>query len=95
MTILWLIFSFLTFAIGYGLGLFMQKRNANDVIDALEDVEELLKELEELGFLTFEINAGISNDPTINDLKKLIEESEFSSFDEMFDPNTETGESHE
>ena len=93
--ILWLIFSFLTFAIGYGIGLFFARKDATQIVDSLEDIEELLVELKELGFMVFEANLEMDGDMTINDLNKLIAESEFSSNDEMFDPNKETGESHE
>jgi hypothetical protein len=79
----WLLFSFLTFAAGYGLGLFTNRLNQNILMEQIEEVREQLEEIRELGFDAIEEMLALDNDPTLNDLKKLIEESEFSSNDEM------------
>jgi len=82
---MWLIFSFLTFAIGYGLGLLIHKRQEMRLAEMFEDVEELLREMEELGFLNFD--KAIGDDPTTEEIKRLLEQLDFSSNDEMLHPN--------
>jgi len=83
----WLLFSFLTFAAGYGLGLFNNRLHQQILMEQIEEVREQLDEVRELGFQAMEEMLELDNDPTINDLKKMIEESEFSSNDEMQHPN--------
>ena len=82
---MWLIFSFLTFATGYGLGLLIHKRHEMRLAEMFEDVEELLREMEELGFLNFD--KAIGDDPTTEEIKRLLEQLDFSSNDEMLHPN--------
>lgn len=86
-TLPWLLLSFLTFAGGYGLGLFNNRLNHKILLEQIEDVREQLDEVRELGFQTIEEMLDLDNDPALNDLKKMIEESEFSSNDEMQHPN--------
>ena len=83
----WLLLSFLTFAAGYGLGLFNNRLHHQVLMEQIEDVREQLDEVRELGFQAMEEMLELDNDPTLNDLKKMIEESEFSSNDEMQHPN--------
>jgi hypothetical protein len=85
MTILWLIFSFLTFAIGYGIGLLLHNRQDRELIEVIEDLQELLHEMEELGFTKFE--GGLDLDEQFNFLVKEMHERDFSSNDEMHHPN--------
>jgi flagellar motor component MotA len=85
MTILWLIFSFLTFAIGYGIGLIFHNRHAFELMDIIEDLQELLADMEELGFTKFEGN--LKFDEQFNFLIKEMQERDFSSNDEMHNPN--------
>jgi len=87
MTILWLIFSFLTFAIGYCIGLFFRNRHASELIDLIEDLQDLLHEMEELGFSKFEGN--LKFDEQFNFLIKEMHERDFSSTDEMHHPNNQ------
>jgi hypothetical protein len=79
----WLLLSFLTFAIGYGLGLFNNRLHHAALMEQIEEVRDLLEEVRELGFDAIEEMLALDSDPTLNDLKKMIEESEFSSNDEM------------
>jgi len=79
----WLLFSFLTFAFGYGLGLFNNRLHHKALMEQIEEVREQLEEIRELGFDAIEEMLALDNDPALNDLKKMIEESEFSSNDEM------------
>lgn len=83
--ILWMIFSFLTFAIGYGIGLLIHTRHEKRLAEVFEDVEELLRDLEELGFLNFD--KAIDDDPTTEEIKRLLSQLDFSSNDEMLHPN--------
>jgi len=82
-TFVWLLFSFLTFAIGYGLGLFNNRLAQKDLMEQIEEVRDQIEEIRDLGFDAIEEMIGLDSDPTINDLKRMIEESEFSSNDEM------------
>ena len=52
-------------------------------MEQIEEVREQIEEIRDLGFDAIEEMIGLDSDPTINDLKKMIEESEFSSNDEM------------
>jgi hypothetical protein len=85
MTIRWLIFSFLTFAIGYEIGLIFYNRHAFELMDIIEDLQELLADMEELGFTKFEGN--LKFDEQFNFLIKEMQERDFSSNDEMHNPN--------
>ena len=82
-TWLWFLLSFATFAGGYGLGLFNNRLAQKDLMEQIEEVREQIEEIRDLGFDAIEEMIGLDSDPTINDLKKMIEESEFSSNDEM------------
>jgi demethoxyubiquinone hydroxylase (CLK1/Coq7/Cat5 family) len=83
----WLLLSFLTYAIGYGLGLFNNRLHHAALMEQIEEVREQIEEVRELGFHELEDSLEMDNDPTINDLKRMILESEFSSNDEMQHPN--------
>ena len=82
-TWLWFLLSFATFACGYGLGLFNNRLAQKDLMEQIEEVRDQIEEIRELGFDAIEEMIVLDSDPTINDLKRMIEESEFSSNDEM------------
>ena len=54
-------------------------------MDIIEDLEELLADMEELGFTKFEGN--LKFDEQFNFLIKEMQERDFSSNDEMHNPN--------
>jgi flagellar motor component MotA len=82
-TQIWLFLLLVTFATGYGIGLFNRRYSEKEMIEHLYDLQELLEDIRELGFESIEEHLDLESDPVINDLKKMIEESEFSSNDEM------------
>jgi hypothetical protein len=79
----WLFLLLVTFAIGYGVGLFNRRYSDQKIMDHLLDLEDLLEDIRDLGFESIARHLDLESDPVINDLKKMIEESEFSSNDEM------------
>ena len=82
-TEIWLFVSFLSFTLGYGIGLFNKHYAEQEMIEHMHDLQDLLEDIRELGFDCIEEQLGLDSDPVLNDLKKMIEESEFSSNDEM------------
>ena len=72
----------LSFLAGFLLATFDNKKNEQIIVENFQDIAELIEELKELGFEQFDSMINLEAEPTINDLKKAIQESEFSSNDE-------------
>ena len=82
MIFLFIIGLLLSFLAGFWLALFDNRKNAQIIVENFQDIAELIEELKELGFDQFDSMINLEAEPTINDLKKAIQESEFSSNDE-------------
>ena len=81
--------AFCTFVFGYALGVFTDRWNQRIIIDYYDDLAEILRDLEELGFLKYIEESDLIDEATINDIKKLMEEMELSSNDGDVTPQTQ------
>ena len=82
------------YATAYWIDLRANRNRTEAFHETVEDMRELLQELEELGFLTFENQIGLDNEPSISDIKRMLDEMDLPTTDGNATPQTKEGETN-